>query len=82
MKNLGIAMITVCIAAASYAQEMSCEASVADKKLAGAAKTSHIKKCNADAKAVCEVSAMEKKLAGAAAASHVKKCTVDKVGKG
>ena len=82
MKNLAFALITVCIAASSYAQEMSCEASAADKKLAGAAKTSHIKKCNADAKAACEASAMEKKLAGAAATSHVKKCTADKVGKG
>ena len=59
----------------------ACEKSAADKKLAGAAKTSHIKKCMEDsgrgAAAACEKSAADKKLAGAAKTSHMKKCMED-----
>jgi hypothetical protein len=64
-----------------------CEKSAADKKLAGAAKDSHIKKCIADAggaagsaQAACEKSAADKKLAGAAKDSHIKKCVADAAG--
>ncbi|MBL8353183.1 MAG: hypothetical protein JNL87_23060 [Burkholderiaceae bacterium] len=65
----------------------SCEKAAADKKLAGAAKTSFMKKCTADGgptaaakpdpAAACEKQADEKKLAGAAKTSFVKKCTAD-----
>ena len=61
----------------------TCEKSAADKKLAGAAKDSHIKKCMTDAgasggaQAACEKSAADKKLAGAAKDSHIKKCISD-----
>jgi len=60
----------------------SCETQAADKKLAGAAKTSFVKKCTADeakgtAAATCETQAADKKLAGAAKTSFVKKCTAD-----
>ena len=65
----------------------SCDAQAAEKKLAGAAKTSFLKKCNADAAGgaeakpdpavACEAQAAEKKLAGAAKTSFVKKCTAD-----
>ena len=55
----------------------ACEKSAADKKLAGAAKDSHIKKCLGDKQAACEKSAADKKLAGAAKDSHVKKCVAD-----
>lgn len=58
----------------------SCSAAAAEKKLAGAAKTSFLKKCEADAQARCDQSAAEKKLAGAAKNSHVKKCMADAVG--
>jgi hypothetical protein len=59
-----------------------CEAKAGEKKLAGAAKTSFVKKCTADsatgtAAASCETQAADKKLAGAAKASFVKKCTAD-----
>jgi hypothetical protein len=50
------------------------------KKLAGAAKTSFMKKCETDAKTACSKSAAEKKLAGAAKASFEKKCVTDAVG--
>ena len=69
--------------AASGAAPMagSCGAQAADKKLAGAAKTSFVKKCEKDSKgpamAACETQAGEKKLAGAAKNSFVKKCATD-----
>jgi hypothetical protein len=62
----------------------SCEAKAAEKKLAGAAKTSFMKKCETDnptmapaAADSCEAKAAEKKLAGAAKTSFVKKCGAD-----
>ena len=59
----------------------ACESQAAEKKLAGAAKNSFVKKCEADAKpaaaAQCEKAATEKKLAGAAKNSYVKKCEAD-----
>ncbi|MBG9389261.1 hypothetical protein [Caenimonas aquaedulcis] len=59
-----------------------CDAQAADKKLSGAAKTSFLKKCEADSSptAVCEKNAADKKLAGAAKNSFVKKCVTDTAG--
>lgn len=61
-----------------------CAAKSAEKKLAGAAKSSFEKKCMADAggsamaaSPACEKSAADKKLAGAAKNSHIKKCMAD-----
>ena len=67
----------------AFAANAACEKSADDKKLAGAARTSHIKKCEKDsgagagAGATCEKSAADKKLAGAAKTSHIKKCMED-----
>ena len=58
----------------------SCAAQAADKKLAGAAKTSFLKKCAKDAEAVCDTQAGDKKLAGAAKTSFTKKCVKDATG--
>ena len=61
----------------------SCTAMAAEKKLAGAAKNSFVKKCEREtlaanpATAGCEAKAGEKKLAGAAKNSFVKKCVKD-----
>ncbi len=69
--------------AASAPKAGSCDAQAAEKKLAGAAKTSFLTKCNKDAMAAnpaaqaCETKAAEKKLAGAAKNSFVKKCVAD-----
>ena len=64
-----------------HAADPTCEARAAEKKLAGAAKASFIKKCEADARgadgANCAVMADEKKLYGAARASYIKKCESD-----
>ena len=68
------------LAAPAFAQEASCTATAADKKLAGAAKNSFMKKCEKDASARCEAAAAEKKLAGAAKNSFTKKCVKDAVG--
>ncbi len=66
----------------AYAADTSCEAQATEKKLAGAAKNSFMKKCEKDAaaataKTTCEAQAADKKLAGAAKNSFVKKCEKD-----
>jgi hypothetical protein len=60
----------------------SCDEQATEKKLAGAAKSSFVKKCEKDsgtskAGADCDAKAAEKKLAGAAKKSFVKKCVAD-----
>jgi hypothetical protein len=64
----------------AHAEGASCMATVSEKKLAGAAKTSFMKKCETDAKAGCDAAAADKKLAGAAKTSFTKKCLSDAVG--
>jgi hypothetical protein len=51
-----------------------------EKKLAGAAEKSFMKKCEADAKAARDTHAKDKKRSGAAQTSFVKKCVADAVG--
>ena len=63
-----------------FAQDATCTASAAEKKLAGAAKNSFLKKCEKDAAAKCDITAKDKKLAGAAKNSFTKKCVKDAVG--
>jgi hypothetical protein len=83
---LALALLLQC----GVALAATCEAQATDKKLAGAAKTSFMKKCEADAaaagsggaSAACEKSAADKKLAGAAKTSHIKKCMADAGGAG
>jgi type II secretory pathway pseudopilin PulG len=65
----------------AFAQN-SCKAQATEKKLAGAALNSFMKKCQTDAQKACDTSASEKKLAGAAKASFTKKCVTDAVGAG
>jgi hypothetical protein len=60
--------------------DSSCTAQATDKKLAGAAKTSFMKKCSADAATSCDNQAADKKLAGAAKTSFTKKCVADATG--
>ena len=65
---------------ASFAEGPSCNATAAEKKLAGAAKNSFLKKCERDAATACSTTAADKKLAGAAKNSFTKKCTRDALG--
>jgi hypothetical protein len=64
------------------ASKSACDSQASERKLAGAAKASFVKRCVADARrenvaAACETRAEDKKLAGAAKASFVKKCITD-----
>jgi hypothetical protein len=61
-----------------HAADSTCDAQATEKKLAGAAKTSFLKKCEADSsKNTCNTQAAEKNLAGAAKSSFVTKCVAD-----
>jgi len=77
MKTIAIAAAFCLFAGSAFA---SCKSDAADKKLAGAALTSFMKKCESDAKKKCETDDTSAKLKGAAKTSHVKKCTTDAVG--
>lgn len=79
-----LAIVATSLFAGSAFAADSCEAKAVSKDgkpLAGAAKTSFMKKCEADAggapSAACEKSAADKKLAGAAKTSHIKKCMAE-----
>lgn len=78
MRLLTIATALGLLAAVSvgttYAENTACSTSAGEKKLAGAAKTSFMKKCVTDA---CDATAKEKKYAGAAKTSFTKKCIED-----
>ena len=58
----------------------TCKAQAEEKKLAGAARNSFMKKCGEDANKACAADTVDKKLAGAAKSSHMKKCVGDKIG--
>ena len=73
---LGLAITTAVVSPV----HASCTSQSADKKLAGAARTSFLTKCEHDAAASCARAAQDKKLYGAARASFEKKCTNDAVG--
>jgi hypothetical protein len=86
-KSLLTALIAACalLAGQAHAADSGCEAKAVDKNgkpLAGAAKTSFVKKCEkeaggAAAGAACEAKAVDKNgkpLAGAAKTSFMKKC--------
>ncbi len=82
MKKLVIAAAMSLLASNfAFAANPTCEAQATEKKLAGAAKASFVKKCEkdaaGDAKKTCEAQAADKKLAGAAKSSFVTKCEKD-----
>lgn len=83
MKKIIIAaLLGMFTANIAFAADATCDAKAAEKKLAGAAKTSFLKKCEKDTKAAdaqksCDAKAADKKLAGAAKNSFVKKCVAD-----
>lgn len=70
----------LCGTATAALADGTCKANATDKKLAGAAMTSFMKKCGTDASKSCTDQAAAKKLAGAAKNSFVKKCTSDAIG--
>lgn len=80
MLRLIIAAILVALGATGALADDTCKSKAADKKLAGAAMTSFMTKCQKDATSACDTTAMGKKLAGAAKTSFTKKCINDAVG--
>ena len=78
-------LLACVLAGAAYAQTSTaptptCKAQATDKKLAGAALTSFMTKCEKDSSAACDKAAADKNLAGAAKTSFTKKCVTDAVG--
>ena len=73
------AALSLC-ATGVYAQGTTCKSQAGEKKLAGAAYNSFMKKCENDARKSCDADSKSKKLAGAAKTSHMKKCVSDAVG--
>ena len=86
MKAAAIVLVACYLAGGALAQtttpesKPSCATQATDKKLAGAALASFMKKCQTDAAAACDTAAADKKLAGAAKTSFTKKCVADAVG--
>lgn len=79
MKRICLAAIVATFAAGSAFAQETCESKAVGKDgkaLAGAAKTSFLKKCKQEACAPKAVSADGKPLAGAAKNSFMKKCEV------
>jgi hypothetical protein len=75
-KTLALAALALCIAGAptlAFADD-ACMTQSMDKKLAAAAKTSFMTKCE---RTSCQAQAADKKLHGAAETSFVKKCIKD-----
>jgi hypothetical protein len=80
MKTILTAALLSLFAASASAQGTTCSMQASEKKLAGAAKTSFMKKCETDASKACDADSKAKKLSGAAKTSHMKKCVSDAVG--
>ena len=77
LKRVLLATIVATVAAGSAFAQETCETKALGKDgkpLSGAAKTSFMKKCTADACEAKAVSSDGKKLAGAAKTSFMKKC--------
>ena len=91
MMTMSVVVLCMALAGTAFAQtstpaspatdtKPSCKAQASDKKLAGAALNSFMKKCETDAQKVCDAAAVDRKLNGAAKTSFTKKCVTDSVG--
>ena len=80
MKLIATSLVLSLYAATALAAGPSCKENAAEKKLAGAALTSFMTKCQKDAQASCDTAAQDKKLHGAAKTSFTKKCVKDATG--
>jgi hypothetical protein len=81
MKRLALALLLSSLAlSGAVAVDLSCKDRATEKKLAGAAMTSFMKKCEKDASASCDKAAADKKLSGAAKTSFTTKCVKDSTG--
>jgi hypothetical protein len=80
VKSILLAVVILLCSSAAWADGPTCKGTAAEKKLAGAAMTSFMKKCETDAAKSCDLAAADKKLFGAAKTSFGKKCVKDAVG--
>jgi hypothetical protein len=80
MRVIIIAGVLSLLSVSAMAAPPTCKDEAVGKKLAGAALTSFMGKCQLDAKTSCESTADERKLYGAARTSFTKKCVSDTVG--
>ncbi len=80
MKKIIVIAAALLIASPAIAKE-SCQDQATAKKLAGAALTSFMTKCEKDATASCQKMSADKKLSGAAKSSFETKCVKDAIGK-
>lgn len=80
MKYLVPALMLCAFSGSAFAVDPACKEQAATKKLAGAALTSFMTKCEKDATSACDADSKAKKLAGAALSAHMKKCVEDKTG--
>ncbi len=80
MRVLIASIIMLLYAATALAADSSCKETAASKKLAGAAMTSFMTKCQKDAQTSCSAAAADKKHRGAAKTSFTKKCLADSTG--
>ena len=80
MRMIVISLAFALCAAQALAAEPSCKDTATGKKLAGAALTSFMTKCERDAQASCDKAAQDKKIYGAAKTSFTKKCVKDATG--
>lgn len=76
-----IAALAAGLLIAGPVSALTCAEQAKEKKLAGAAQSSFLKKCEADSAAACMQQSAEKKLAGAAKKSFETKCVTEAVGK-
>jgi hypothetical protein len=77
MTRIATTLSLCLIAAPAFA---NCKADATGKKLAGAALSSFMTKCENDARTSCDKQAADRKLAGAAKDSFTRKCVSDAVG--
>ena len=80
MMKAGLTLALLCGFATGAMADGTCKSMASDKKLAGAAMASFMKKCTNDATATCNTTAAGKKLSGAAKTSFTKKCVNDATG--
>lgn len=80
MKYFVTALMLCAFSGGAFAADATCKDQATGKKLAGAALTSFMTKCEKDATTACEADSKAKKLAGAALDAHMKKCIGEKTG--
>ena len=80
MRRFALALMFSALALTGARADESCKAQANDKKLAGAALISFMRKCENDAKVACDAQVADKKLSGAAKDSFTKKCVKDASG--